>query len=93
MALNEHGRLIVSVIGGFSDLKQRRLLSMENNQPLHILVATPGRLLELMEDITITRLQDMSQVRYLVVDEADRIMEEGHFAEVRARNTGGMCTV
>lgn len=72
---------VTSIIGGFSDLKQRRLLSESNK--LHVIIATPGRLLELMNDISVSKLQDLSGLRYLVVDEADRIMEDGHFAEVR----------
>lgn len=71
---------IMAIIGGFSDLKQRRLLLAG---AVHVLIATPGRFLELLQDVTIPALQDMSTVRYLVLDEADRIMEDGHFAEVR----------
>ena len=41
--------------------------------------------MELIEDDTITAFQDLSELRFLVVDEADRIMEEGHFSEVGRR--------
>ena len=60
--------------------KQRRQL--DGKTPVHIIVATPGRLCELMEDETLSIFRDMAHLRYLVVDEADRIVEEGHFAEV-----------
>ena len=49
---------------------------------MHILVATPGRLCELMTDDEIPMFRDMSGLKFLIVDEADRIVEEGHFPEV-----------
>lgn len=69
---------IAAVVGGMSEHKQKRLL----NTVLHIIVATPGRLCEVMEDDSLSAFQDMSRLKFLVVDEADRIMEEGHFAEL-----------
>ena len=71
---------IVAVVGGMAEQKQRRQLC--GNRPVDILVATPGRLSELMEDNEIIAFQNLSYVRFLVVDEADRIMEEGHFSEL-----------
>jgi len=71
---------IVAVVGGMAEQKQRRQLC--GNRPVDILVATPGRLSELMEDNEIVAFQNLSYVRFLVVDEADRIMEEGHFSEL-----------
>lgn len=71
---------IVAVVGGMAEQKQRRQLC--GNRPVDILVATPGRLSELMEDNEIIAFQNLAYVRYLVVDEADRIMEEGHFSEL-----------
>lgn len=69
---------VAAVVGGMSEHKQRRLLSTS----VHIVVATPGRLAEIMDDDTLSAFQDLSRLKYLVVDEADRIMEEGHYAEV-----------
>ena len=51
-------------------------------RPVHVLVATPGRLCELITDDSIPMFRDMSGIRFLIVDEADRIVEEGHFPEV-----------
>ena len=51
-------------------------------RPVHVLVATPGRLCELITDESIPMFRDMSGIRFLIVDEADRIVEEGHFPEV-----------
>lgn len=75
---------VVTVIGGMSEQKQKRLLSNTTKRPAHIIVATPGRLHELVFESNgdIPMFEDMSKLRYLVVDEVDRIMEEGHFAEV-----------
>ena len=54
---------------------------------MHIVVATPGRLCELLLEEDLAAFQDLSSLRFLVVDEADRIVEEGHFAEVQYRQT------
>jgi ATP-dependent RNA helicase DDX24/MAK5 len=87
---------VVSVVGGMSEQKQRRQLcggahpansSGGYRKPVHVLVATPGRLCELIQDDTIPMFADMSGIRFLIVDEADRIVEEGHFPEV-----GSDCT-
>ena len=76
---------VVTVVGGMSEQKQRRLLcgGTSNRKPVHVLVATPGRLCELIQDGEIPMFADLSGLRFLIVDEADRIVEDGHFAEVR----------
>ena len=60
---------IGSVVGGMPYPPQMRLLS----QPLDILVATPGRLLDHMERGRI----DYSRLEVLVLDEADRMLDMG----------------
>ena len=72
---------VVSIVGGMSEQKQRRQLAGKG-KPVHIVVATPGRLCEMFDDCDNVSFQDMSQLKFLVVDEADRIMEEGHYPEV-----------
>ncbi|CAG0884591.1 unnamed protein product [Darwinula stevensoni] len=69
--------LVGFVIGGLSQEKQERLLKKRPQ----IIVATPGRLWELMERVT-SYLQNIESVRYLVIDEADRMVEKGHFQEL-----------
>jgi ATP-dependent RNA helicase DDX24/MAK5 len=57
--------------------KQNRLLA----QTPDIVVATPGRLWEIVsldQDLMIA----MRSIRYLVIDEADRMMESGHFKDL-----------
>ncbi|PWZ02785.1 P-loop containing nucleoside triphosphate hydrolase protein [Testicularia cyperi] len=77
---------IAVVCGGMSEQKQRRLLEGRSRNGgrkvgVDIIVATPGRLWEM------TRLDDhlaarIKQTRFLVLDEADRMVEVGHFAEM-----------
>jgi len=55
---------------------------MDLGKPVHIVVATPGRLSELLDDDDVLSFRDMSRLKFLVVDEADRMMEDGHFPEV-----------
>jgi ATP-dependent RNA helicase DDX24/MAK5 len=64
-------------VGGLSKLKQDRLLK---NNP-EIVVATPGRLFEIMNDRA-SYLQDLTGLKYFVLDEADRMIENGHFREL-----------
>ena len=45
---------------------------------LQVVVATPGRLWELMQ-AGHAHLTDMSQLSFFVLDEADRMVQQGHF--------------
>ncbi|XP_042548447.1 ATP-dependent RNA helicase DDX24 isoform X2 [Dipodomys spectabilis] len=65
------------LVGGMSTQKQQRML---NRHP-EIVVATPGRLWELIKEKH-SHLSNLRQLRCLVVDEADRMVEKGHFAEL-----------
>ncbi|XP_006933137.1 ATP-dependent RNA helicase DDX24 [Felis catus] len=65
------------LVGGMSTQKQQRML---NRQP-EIVIATPGRLWELIKEKH-PHLSNLKQLRCLVVDEADRMVEKGHFAEL-----------
>jgi ATP-dependent RNA helicase DDX24/MAK5 len=73
---------VVSVVGGMAEQKQRRQLSGLAGNTVDILIATPGRLCELIQDESIVAFTDMSRMKFLIVDEADRIVEEGHFPEL-----------
>ncbi|MGA2320689.1 MAG: DEAD/DEAH box helicase [Solirubrobacteraceae bacterium] len=59
---------IAAVYGGAGILKQARLAARA-----HILVATPGRLLDLIE----RREVSLERIRLLVLDEADRMLDMG----------------
>lgn len=65
------------LVGGMSAQKQQRML---NRQP-EIVIATPGRLWELVKEKH-PHLSNLRQLRCLVIDEADRMVEKGHFAEL-----------
>ena len=64
--------VIVNVVGGMSIEKQRRLIS--HAPP--IVVATPGRLWELITDGTCPHLSHLGQLRVFVLDEVDRMVEQ-----------------
>ncbi len=57
-----------------------KMAAQENKlkQGLDVLVATPGRLLEHLA----LRNVDLSQVKYLVLDEADRMLDMGFLADI-----------
>ncbi|XP_061167758.1 ATP-dependent RNA helicase DDX24-like [Saccostrea echinata] len=67
---------IAPIVGGMSAEKQKRILKKCPD----ILVATPGRLWELMEQDPY--LSHIDEVDSLVIDEADRMIEKGHFEEL-----------
>ncbi|KAK9330065.1 P-loop containing nucleoside triphosphate hydrolase protein [Lipomyces starkeyi] len=69
---------VVSITGGLAIQKQRRLLSYFPE----IVVATPGRLHELMTMDTEGLIRWLAGVEMLVLDEADRLLQDGHFKEL-----------
>lgn len=68
--------LIASVTGGLSVHKQRRLLADAD-----IIVGTPGRLWDVIGSVP-NLLKRLKKIKFLVIDEADRLLGEGHFKEV-----------
>ena len=69
---------ILSLTGGLSIQKQERLLKYKGSG--RIIVATPGRFLELLEKNT-ELLDIFAEIKTLVLDEADRLLQDGHFDE------------
>lgn len=67
---------LATVTGGLSILKQQRQLESAD-----IVIATPGRLWEVLRESG-DLLERFKQVRYFIVDEADRLLSEGHFQEL-----------
>jgi superfamily II DNA/RNA helicase len=63
-----------TVLGGMPYPKQRRLLE----SPLDILVATPGRLIDFIDQGKV----DFSRLEMLVLDEADRMLDMGFIKPV-----------
>lgn len=67
---------VVSILGGMSYVLQNKLLS----QPVDILVATPGRLIDHIQRGRI----DFSRLEMLVLDEADRMLDMGFVQDVES---------
>lgn len=67
---------IATVTGGLSVQKQQRQLLKAD-----IIIGTPGRLWEVMSS-SIELSASFKKIQFLVVDEADRLLSEGHFKEV-----------
>jgi len=69
-----HQRTIL-VFGGVSPRPQIDAL----RQGVDVIVATPGRLLDHINE----RVVDLSKIRYLVLDEADRMLDMGFIRDIR----------
>lgn len=74
--LTVQGPSIATVTGGLSIVKQQRLLKTAD-----IVIGTPGRLWEVISGGQ-GILKWLQKIQFLVVDEADRLLSQGHFKEV-----------
>jgi ATP-dependent RNA helicase DDX24/MAK5 len=72
-----HRHQVVPIVGGMSEHKQRRLLA---RRPA-VVVATPGRLWDLI-NLGVDHISQLESLRFLVIDEADRMVEQGSFPEL-----------
>ena len=72
------GIKVAVVVGGMAQQKQARML---RNCP-EIVVATPGRLWDLIDQGD-PHLKGVTNLRYLAIDETDRMLEKGHFEELQ----------
>jgi superfamily II DNA/RNA helicase len=81
-AANKYGKFLqfkfVSLVGGAGYPQQIRNLS----KPLDIIVATPGRLMDHLENKRV----DLSQIEMLILDEADRMLDMGFIDDVKHIN-------
>ncbi len=71
------GVRVVAVVGGLAPQKQARELAARPP----VVVATPGRLWDLMRSGE-AHLADLSALSFLVVDEADRMVQQGQHGEL-----------
>ncbi|XP_062559498.1 ATP-dependent RNA helicase DDX24-like [Armigeres subalbatus] len=69
---------IATVFGGLATVKQERMLK----KCPEIVIATPGRLWELIQARN-PHLSKVDRIRFLVIDETDRMLEKGHFEELK----------
>jgi ATP-dependent RNA helicase DDX24/MAK5 len=67
---------IVTVTGGLSILKQQRQL-----EGADVIIGTPGRLWEVISE-SHGLIDRLKKIKFLVIDEADRLLSEGHFQEM-----------
>lgn len=70
------GPRITTLTGGLSIHKQHRLLDKAD-----IIIGTPGRLWEIISG-TGDIVEWLKEIQFLILDEADRLLSEGHFKEV-----------
>ncbi|KAL7276490.1 ATP-dependent RNA helicase [Rhizina undulata] len=71
---------VVTLTGGLSLQKQLRQLGEGGGAD--VVIATPGRLWEVVSEGTGWIQKFRRGLKFLVVDEADRLLQEGHFKEV-----------
>lgn len=69
------------IIGGISQDKQIRTLTKQRPQ---IIIATPGRLYDIVqsENVEFLNVHSVASIQSLVIDEADRMIQKGHFEEL-----------
>ena len=71
---------IANVLGGFAKAKQLKRLNKFNPE---IIVATPGRLWEIIDNDESPLLENLKFLKFLIIDEADRMTQTGHFKELK----------
>ena len=71
------GMKVATIIGGMDEAKQ----ALEIAARPHVLVATPGRLLKLLANM---RGFNLEAVRWLVLDEADKLLSDGFGEDVES---------
>lgn len=72
----EEGPSVVTITGGLSLQKQRRQLKTAD-----VIIGTPGRLWEVISSERGLG-KSLKDIHFLILDEADRLLSEGHFKEV-----------
>ena len=73
---SSEGPRIATLTGGLSVHKQQRLLAGAD-----IVIGTPGRLWEVISGNK-QLIESLKKIQFLVLDEADRLLSEGHFKEL-----------
>ena len=71
---------IANVLGGFAKVKQLKILNKYNPE---IIIATPGRLWEIIDNDESPILENLKYLKFLIIDEADRMTQTGHFKELK----------
>lgn len=71
---------VANVLGGFAKAKQLKILNKYNPE---IIIATPGRLWEIIDNDETKLMDNLKYLKFLVIDEADRMTQTGHFKELK----------
>ncbi|KAL9043299.1 MAG: hypothetical protein Q9214_003510 [Letrouitia sp. 1 TL-2023] len=74
--INSDGPSIATLTGGLSSYKQQRLLAHAD-----IVIGTPGRLWDIISSSK-SLTSWLKKTKFLILDEADRLLSEGHFQEL-----------
>ncbi|KAL8715746.1 MAG: hypothetical protein Q9220_000413 [cf. Caloplaca sp. 1 TL-2023] len=69
--------VVATLTGGLSLQKQQRILANAD-----IIIGTPGRLWEIISSSSKGLLPWLQRIKFLVLDEADRLLSEGHYQEL-----------
>ncbi|XBW37978.1 hypothetical protein QEN19_003563 [Hanseniaspora menglaensis] len=73
--------MVLPITGGLAIQKQERLLlNYPKSGNGKIIISTPGRFLEILGKNK-ELVEKFSKIQYLVLDEADRLLQDGHFDE------------
>ncbi|XP_043484894.1 ATP-dependent RNA helicase DDX24 [Leptopilina heterotoma] len=70
---------IAVILGGMAAVKQERILK----RGPEIVIATPGRFWELVSEGN-PHLNQLDSIKFLAIDETDRMLEKGHFQELHS---------
>jgi ATP-dependent RNA helicase DDX24/MAK5 len=73
---------VVNITGGLAVQKQIRILEKRPS----VIVGTPGRLWEVLNSPELKDLHldiTMKKIQFLVLDEADPLLQQGHFRRLR----------
>jgi superfamily II DNA/RNA helicase len=78
--INKQFHIKSGVLFGGKDLDDQIITLTANNECAHILIATPGRLL----DAVTKKMLTLKYVTYFVIDEADRMLMMGFIEQIQA---------
>lgn len=76
----------VTVVNLSNNVSDQVLRSLLTNKP-DILVATPGKLIQVLQENVNSKLIDLSKTRHLVIDEVDLILSYGYMEDLEQLET------
>ncbi|PVH16247.1 ATP-dependent RNA helicase DBP9 [Candidozyma duobushaemuli] len=76
----------ISVVNLSSNISEQVLKSLLTNKP-DILVATPAKLIQVLQDNVNSNLIDLSKTRHLIIDEVDLVLSYGYMEDLEQLET------